>query len=94
MKHPERVEDYLEHIAKAIARATGYVEAFRQRGRSLGSSQLPIRMPSYVTLNSIRRGCRSPNSESDHPQLAQRKFWQLPWLDMRGHAQQDDPQLL
>jgi len=26
MKHPERVEDYLEHIATAIERATGYVE--------------------------------------------------------------------
>jgi uncharacterized protein with HEPN domain len=27
MKHPERVEDYLEHIAEAIARATGYLQA-------------------------------------------------------------------
>jgi uncharacterized protein with HEPN domain len=26
MKHPERVEDYLEHIATAIARATEYIE--------------------------------------------------------------------
>jgi hypothetical protein len=25
MKHPERVEDYLEHIATAIARATEYM---------------------------------------------------------------------
>lgn len=25
MKHPERVEDYLEHIAKAIERATNYL---------------------------------------------------------------------
>jgi predicted nucleotidyltransferase len=36
MKHPERVEDYLEHITKAIERATRYVQplpdidAFRQ----------------------------------------------------------------
>lgn len=36
MKHPERVEDYLSHVAEAIARATRYVEqvqsieAFRQ----------------------------------------------------------------
>jgi uncharacterized protein with HEPN domain len=33
MKHPERVEDYLEHIAQAITRATEYilgsVDAFR-----------------------------------------------------------------
>ena len=28
MRHPERVEDYLEHIAKAIERATGYVGRF------------------------------------------------------------------
>lgn len=26
MKHPERVEDYLGHIAEAIARSTSYVE--------------------------------------------------------------------
>jgi len=25
MKHPERVEDYLEHITEAIARAAGYL---------------------------------------------------------------------
>jgi uncharacterized protein with HEPN domain len=28
MKHPERVEDYLEHTAQAIERATGYVQRF------------------------------------------------------------------
>lgn len=39
MKHPERVEDYLEHIARAIQRATEYTErlgspdAFRQSQR-------------------------------------------------------------
>jgi hypothetical protein len=26
MKHPERIEDYLEHIAGAIDRAVSYVE--------------------------------------------------------------------
>jgi uncharacterized protein with HEPN domain len=26
MRHPERVEDYLGHIAEAITRATGYVQ--------------------------------------------------------------------
>jgi hypothetical protein len=29
MRHPERVEDYLGHIAEAIARATGYVQPLR-----------------------------------------------------------------
>lgn len=28
MRHPERVEDYLEHIAQAIQQATGYLERF------------------------------------------------------------------
>jgi hypothetical protein len=28
MKHPERVEDYLEHIALGIERAIGYVKQF------------------------------------------------------------------
>jgi len=26
MKHPERIEDYLEHIAEAIERATSFVQ--------------------------------------------------------------------
>jgi hypothetical protein len=26
VKHPERVEDYLEHIAEAIERTTGYLQ--------------------------------------------------------------------
>lgn len=26
MKHPERIEDYLDHIAQAIQRATEYIE--------------------------------------------------------------------
>jgi uncharacterized protein with HEPN domain len=26
MKHPERVEDYLEHISEAVDRATSYLE--------------------------------------------------------------------
>jgi hypothetical protein len=26
MKHPERVKDYLEHIAEAIERATSYLQ--------------------------------------------------------------------
>ncbi|MDQ2948957.1 MAG: hypothetical protein M3Y27_23940 [Acidobacteriota bacterium] len=39
MKHPERVEDYLEHIAQAIERAAEYIErldsvsAFQQSQR-------------------------------------------------------------
>jgi uncharacterized protein with HEPN domain len=29
MKHPERVEDYLEHIAEAIERATNYLQPLK-----------------------------------------------------------------
>jgi uncharacterized protein with HEPN domain len=29
MKHPERIEDYLGHIAEAIERATSYVRRLR-----------------------------------------------------------------
>ena len=31
MKHPERVEDYLGHIAQAIERATSYVQRLPDR---------------------------------------------------------------
>jgi uncharacterized protein with HEPN domain len=32
MKHPERVDDYLEHIAEAIDRITGYVQGLANAG--------------------------------------------------------------
>jgi hypothetical protein len=33
MKHPERVEDYLDHITQAIQRATQYVDGVGSFGR-------------------------------------------------------------
>jgi hypothetical protein len=38
MKHPARVEDYLDHIAQAIQRATEYVEGVGSRA-AFGQSQ-------------------------------------------------------
>jgi hypothetical protein len=34
MKHPERVEDYLGHIAQAIERATSYLQPLQDLKRS------------------------------------------------------------
>ena len=49
MKHPERVEDYLEHIVQAVRRATEYVDrlgsvsAFRQSQRDQDASSATSR---------------------------------------------------
>ena len=54
MKHPERVEDYLEHIAKAIERATEYIErlggvsAFRLSQRDQDARQIQDHDPEFV----------------------------------------------
>jgi uncharacterized protein with HEPN domain len=53
MKHPERVEDYLRHIAEAIERATSYLQpladlqAFERTDR--------FRMRLYATSRSSAR---------------------------------------
>ena len=47
MKHPERVEDYLEHIETAIKRATEYTERLARRAekRSVFRLCVPRRRP-------------------------------------------------
>lgn len=78
MKHPERVEDYLEHIARAIERATGYVEhlgsvdAFRMSQRD---QDAVIR--NIETIGEAARQIQDydPEFVKAHPEL--------PWLDMR-----------
>jgi uncharacterized protein with HEPN domain len=68
MKHPERIEDYLQHIAEAIARITGYVQgidnaAALERDHKIGEA-----------ANRIHK--EEPEFVAAHPSL--------PWHEMRG----------
>jgi len=79
MKHPERVEDYLEHIAQAIQRATEYVErlgnvsAFRQSQRD---QDAVIRNIEIIGEAASRIQRHAPEFVTAHPEL--------PWIEMRG----------
>jgi uncharacterized protein with HEPN domain len=78
MKHPERVEDYLGHIAEAIERATGYVrplpdiDAFRQNPLVQDGVVRNIEIIGEAA-NHINR--MAPEFIAQHPEL--------PWADMR-----------
>lgn len=78
MKHPERVEDYLEHIAQAIERATLYVErlgsaeAFRLSQRDQDAVIRNIEIIGEAARQIQRH---DPEFVTAHPEL--------PWSDMR-----------
>ncbi len=78
MKHPERVEDYLEHIALAIQRAVEYaerlgsVDAFRQSQRD---QDAVIRNIEIIGEAARQIQQQAPDFVASHPEL--------PWLDMR-----------
>ncbi|HME21865.1 MAG TPA: DUF86 domain-containing protein [Acetobacteraceae bacterium] len=79
MKHPERIEDYLGHIAEAIDRATGYLqplpdfEAF-ERNRQVQDAvvrNIEIIGEAVNKINNI-----APDFIREHAQL--------PWAQMRA----------
>ena len=57
MKHPERVEEYLEHIAEAIDRATGYL----QRVPDLQAFQ------QNLTASRASMGANARDAQRSHP---------------------------
>jgi uncharacterized protein with HEPN domain len=79
MKHPERVEDYLEHIATAIERATGYVE----RLGSVDAFRVSQRDQDAVIRNIAIIG-EAVRQIQDHDPEFVRAHPDLPWLDMRN----------
>jgi uncharacterized protein with HEPN domain len=78
MKHPERVEDYLGHIAQAIERATSYVQrlpdcaAFEQNQQVQDAVVRNIEIIGEAA-NQINR--TAPEFVAQHPEV--------PWADMR-----------
>lgn len=79
MKHPERAEDYLEHIAQAIQRAMEYIErlgsvsAFRQSQRD---QDAVIRNIEIIGEAARQIQQLAPEFVTAHPEL--------PWIEMRG----------
>ncbi len=79
MKRPERVPDYLEHIAQAIQRAAEYIEglgsvsAFRQSQRDQDAVIRNIEIIGEAA-NQIQK--HAPEFVTAHPEL--------PWIEMRG----------
>ncbi len=79
MTHPERVEDYLEHIAAAIERATGYVqhldslEALEQNQQAQDAVAHNIQVIGEAATKIQKM---APDFAADHPEL--------PWAEMRG----------
>ncbi len=79
MRHPERIEDYLGHIAEAIERATGYlqplpdVEAF-EKNRQVQDAvvrNIEVIGEAVSKINTL-----APDFIDQHPQL--------PWAQMRA----------
>ena len=78
MSHPERVEDYLEHIADAIERAIRYVgsledlEALEQDEKAQDAI---VRTLTVIGEAAVRSQKAAPDFVTAHPEL--------PWSQMR-----------
>jgi uncharacterized protein with HEPN domain len=79
MRHPGRVEDYLEHIVQAIQRATSYIEGFSGAEALQQDSKTQdavIRNIEIIGEAASRLQNMAPAFVALHPEL--------PWLEMRG----------
>jgi uncharacterized protein with HEPN domain len=78
MKHPERAEDYLAHIAEAIERATGYVQALPDRAaleRNPIVQDAVVRNIEIIGEAATQLNRMAPEFVAQHPEL--------PWDNMR-----------
>lgn len=79
MKHPERTEDYLDHIAQAIRRATEYVEhlnSFSIFRESQRDQDAVIRNIEVIGEAACQIQQHAPEFVEAHPEL--------PWIEMRN----------
>lgn len=79
MKHPERLEDYLEHIAEAIERATSYLHSLPDLEALEKSQQVQDAVVRNIEIigeavNKIYN--LAPDFINRHPEI--------PWARMRG----------
>jgi uncharacterized protein with HEPN domain len=79
MTHPERVEDYLEHIAQAITRATRYVESLDNAAALEQNEQIQDAvLRNILVIGEAANNIQKMDSTfvAAHPEL--------PWFEMRG----------
>ncbi len=79
MKHPERVEDYLEHIAEAIERATSYLLPLKNTGELQRDQQVQdaiVRNIEIIGEAANKIHTMDIDFASIHSDL--------PWIEMRG----------
>lgn len=79
MKHPERIEDYLEHIVEAIDRITGYVQEINNAAvleRDHKTQAAVIRNIEIIGEAANRIHNQAPELVAANPTL--------PWHEMRG----------
>ncbi|MBV8774979.1 MAG: DUF86 domain-containing protein [Deltaproteobacteria bacterium] len=79
MKHPERIEDCLQHIAEAIHRITGYVQEIDDAAALERDDKTQAAVIRYIEVigeaaNRIQR--QAPEFVTAHPSV--------PWHEMRG----------
>jgi uncharacterized protein with HEPN domain len=88
MKHPERVEEYLEHIAEAIDRATNYLrpisdlEAFQKNSQVQDAIIRNIEIIGEA-VGKIQK--TSPDFIKQHPEL--------PWAQNAWNAEHSDSRI-
>ena len=79
MSHPERVEDYLEHIADAIERAMRYIAGLEDLAaleRDEKAQDAVVRTLTVIGEAAVRIHREAPQFVAEHPEL--------PWSQMRG----------
>ena len=79
MKHPERVEDCLGHIAEAIARATGYLQSLQDFNAFEKNPQVQdavVRNIEIIGEAVSKINTLAPDFINQHAQL--------PWAQMRA----------
>ncbi len=79
MSHPERVEDYLEHIADAIERAIRYTGNLRDLAALEQDEQAQdaiVRTLTVIGEAAVRIHKEAPQFVAEYPEL--------PWSQMRG----------
>jgi len=79
MKHPERVEDYLDHIVEAITRAESYLEPLAGLEDFEKNPQVQdavIRNIEIIDEAAARIEQQAPGYVQAHPEI--------PWSQMRG----------
>ena len=77
--HPERVEDYLGHIAEAVTRVAGYVQPFpniEAFGKNLQVQDAVVRNIEIIGEAVRQLDRMAPGFTEQHPEV--------PWAQMRG----------